>query len=343
MKIQQSLDIESVVSLLSGRSKFDGVELWHSRTRALSKAITFVENDPLLAPKLLSHPYLNLNEHKENNSRVIGITGLPGAGKSTMTNLIIRELRLKGKSVAIFAVDPSSAISGGAILGDRVRMQEHFKDRMVFIRSMGARGALGGVALATRSAIRLASVLEFDFILVETVGIGQSESEITNIADTTLLVLMPNSGDEIQLMKAGILQLANIYIINKCDLADPLRMMQELSENTVPVGENTWHPPVLKSSAAKSEGIKEIIDSILLHQEYESKNKLGKELRIKRLKKEILQNVIMLAEFKFKEEIEKIDPQEIKMLRKGSTTAMALAQKIFDKNIISESSKNENQ
>jgi LAO/AO transport system kinase len=144
-------------------------------------------------------------------------------------------------------------------------------------------------------------------------------------------------------MKAGILQLANIYIINKCDLADPLRMMQELSENTVPVGENTWRPPVLKSSASKCEGIKEIIDSILLHQEYENKNKLGKEIRIKRLKKEILQNALMLAEFKFKNEIEKIDAQEIKMLSNGTTTAMFLAQKIFDKNIIFESGKNENQ
>jgi LAO/AO transport system kinase len=333
MKIKQTLDLESLVNLLSGKSCLENVDLWHSRIRALSKAISFVENDPLLAPKLLSHPGMKVDENKVTKTRVVGITGLPGAGKSTLTNLLVKELREQEKTVAVFAVDPSSSLSGGAILGDRIRMQDHFRDPQVFIRSMGARGALGGVARATRSSIRLATLLGFDYILVETVGIGQSESEITNIADTTLLVLMPNSGDEIQLMKAGILQLANIYIINKCDLSDPSRMIQEITENTATEKSEDWCPPVLKTSAANKEGIKQVIDDIFLHSEYENKNKIGKKLRFSRLRKEVLQNIIMMAELKFKEEVEQIPKDEIELLFNGMTTAMSLANVIYEKNI----------
>lgn len=333
MKIKQSIDLESLVEFLSGKSCLENVDLWLSRVRALSKAISFVENDPLLAPKLLAHPGIRVNTDKVTKTRVIGITGLPGAGKSSLTNLFIKEFRKQGKSVAVFAVDPSSSLSGGAILGDRIRMQDHFRDPQVFIRSMGARGALGGVARATRSSIRLATLLDFDYILVETVGIGQSESEITNIADTTLLVLMPNSGDEIQLMKAGILQLANIYIINKCDLSDPSRMIQEITENTATEKNEDWRPPVLKTSAANKEGIKQVIDSIFLHSDYENKNKIGKNLRFSRLRREVLQNIIMMAELKFKEEVEKIPKEEIELLFNGMTTAMSLANTIYEKNI----------
>ena len=332
MKIKQSIDLESLVNYLSGKTCLENVDLWHSRMRALSKAISFVENDPMLAPKLLSHPGIRTDDNV-TKTRVIGITGLPGAGKSTLTNLFVKELREQGKTVAVFAVDPYSTLSGGAILGDRIRMQDHFRDPMVYIRSMGSRGALGGVARATRSAIRLATVLDFDYILVETVGIGQSESEITNIADTTLLVLMPNSGDEIQLMKAGILQLATIYVINKCDLADPSRMIQEIKENTHPTQEEAWVPPVLKTSASAREGISEVIQSVFLHHDYENKNSIGKELRYLRLRKEVLQNVLMMAELKFKEDVEKISQNEIDSLFRGMTTAMSIANGIFEKNI----------
>lgn len=333
MKIKQSLDLESLVGLLSGKLCLENVGLWHSRIRALSKAISFVENDPILATKLLSHPGIKVDENKVTKTRVVGITGLPGAGKSTLTNLFVKELREQGKSVAVFAVDPSSSLSGGAILGDRIRMQDHFRDPQVFIRSMGARGALGGVARATRSAIRLATLLSFDYILVETVGIGQSESEITNIADTTLLVLMPNSGDEIQLMKAGILQLANIYIINKCDLSDPSRMIQEITENTATENIDDWRPPVLKTSAANRDGIKQVINEIFKHSDYENKNKIGKEMRFSRLRKEVLQNIMMMAEIRFKEDVEQIPKSEIELLFNGMTTAMFLANVIYKKGI----------
>ncbi|KAB8028537.1 methylmalonyl Co-A mutase-associated GTPase MeaB [Fluviispira multicolorata] len=333
MKIKHSIELNSLVELLIGKKTLPNVELWRSQIRALSKAITFVENDSLLAPKLLSHAGIIRTDNKSIKTRVIGITGLPGAGKSTLTNLLIKELRSRNKSVAVLAVDPSSSLTGGAILGDRIRMQDHFCDSKVFIRSMGSRGALGGVAKATRSAIRLATLLEFDFILVETVGIGQSESDIINIADTTALVLMPNSGDEIQLMKAGILQLANIYIINKCDLSDPSRMMQEIKENTMPPNKDDWCPPVLKTSATNKEGIEEIINSIFLHSEYEIKQNIGRKNRNERLRREVLQNILIMTELDFKTETDKIPDSEIEDLAHGKTTAMALAQLIYSKYI----------
>lgn len=334
MKINKEFDIDNLVSLLLGKSVLAGVDPWRSKVRALSKAITFVENDLFLSHKLLSHPELDFlrtteQTNKQSMTRVVGVTGLPGSGKSTLTNLFVKELRARNKTVAVLAVDPSSTISGGAILGDRVRMQDHFRDEHVYIRSMGSRGALGGVAKATRSAIRLACLLNFDFILVETVGIGQNESDIVNIADTTVLVLMPNSGDEIQLMKAGVLQLANIYVVNKCDLSDASRMVQELKENIPHSEENSWQPPVLKSSAAKEDGVQQIVEQFLAHAEYESKHPVGKVTKMNRAKKEILQSMMSLAEEKFLLALNNIDEREIEKLIEGKTTAMFLAKKIF--------------
>lgn len=329
MKISQTFQLDQLVQLLIGKTKIEGVDPWRSQIRALSKAITFVENDFFLSNQLLSHPLLNsLAENK--SPRVIGITGLPGAGKSTLTNLFVKELRAQNKTVAVLAVDPSSVLSGGAILGDRVRMQDHFRDEHVYIRSMGARGALGGVAKATRAAIRLAGLLNFDFILVETVGIGQSESDIVNIADTTVLVLMPNSGDEIQLMKAGVLQLANVYVVNKCDLADASRMVQELKDNIHPVDTNIWNPPVLKTSASKHEGISDVIEQFNVHAEYEKTHPVGKQIKINRAKKEVLQSMLSLVEEKFLQDLEKVDSIEYEKLLLGQTTAVFLAKKILN-------------
>ena len=328
MRVFQSVQVDELVDLLLGETVLPGVSPWRSQIRALSKSITFVENDVFLSHKLLSHPKLS-SLNKKTGTRIIGMTGLPGAGKSSLTNLIVKELRSQNKSVAVLAVDPSSSLSGGAILGDRVRMQDHFHDEHVFIRSMGARGALGGVAKSTRSAIVLASLLNFDFILVETVGIGQSESEIINLADTTALVLMPNSGDEIQLMKAGVLQLANIYIINKCDLSDASRMVQELKENTSHSNEEAWKPPVLKSSASRNEGIDEIIDAFLKHAEFEIQHPVGRSIKLNRAKKEILQSMILLTEEKFEVLLNSMDEKEVDKLVEGKTTAFYLAKNLL--------------
>lgn len=324
MKIKQNINVEELVDFLIAQKTLPHVDAWHSQVRALAKAITFIENDPLLAQQLLSHHKLK-NRMAKNPSRVVGITGLPGAGKSSLTNLFVQSFREQNKSVAVLAVDPSSAVSGGAILGDRVRMQDHFHDEKVFIRSMGARGALGGVARATRSAIRLAALLGFDYILVETVGIGQSESEIVSIADTTLLVLMPHSGDEIQLMKAGVLQLANIYVVNKCDLADASRMIQELKENVRPADSHAWNPPVLKASAAEHSGVSEILKSIEAHAEFEQKHPAGQSMKLQRVKQEILQNAWGVLEHNLRTQLEQWPQSALEEVLLGESTAMSAA------------------
>ncbi|MBX9703390.1 MAG: methylmalonyl Co-A mutase-associated GTPase MeaB [Silvanigrellaceae bacterium] len=326
MRVQKSVSLDSLCEMLTGLKQQEGIDPWRSKLRALSKAISFVENEPHFAPELLSHSLL---QNLSSKGRIVGITGLPGAGKSSLTNLIIKELRAVQKSVAVFAVDPSSSQSGGALLGDRIRMQEHFQDPQVYIRSQGARGALGGVARATRNSIRLASLLGFDYILVETVGIGQSESEIIDIADTSILVLMPHSGDEIQLLKAGILQLANIYIINKCDLGDPSRMVQEIEENTMPTDPGQWIPRVLKTSTLDSSGIERLVAAFLEHEEFELKQPKGNKNAVERVKKEILQNLLILMENEYKPCIEKLNEKILNDVFYGKVTAMMVAKSMI--------------
>lgn len=246
---------------------------WPHRIRALSKAITLIENNPssttqiVEALKTHQKQAQNLsNEDSKKQTQVIGLTGYPGAGKSTLVNLLIKKFRSQNKKVAVLAVDPSSSLTGGAVLGDRIRMQEHFKDDQVFIRSMSARGELGGLSQAAAGAIELMKFLGFDYIIVETVGVGQSESEIIKIADTVLLVLLPHTGDEVQFMKAGILQLAHIFIINKSDLSDPYRMVAELEDNEV--HKDGWKVPVICTSAANQQGLDDLILALENHKKF---------------------------------------------------------------------------
>jgi LAO/AO transport system kinase len=324
MRVSHHVNVNQLVARLLGSEVQPEVAPWRSQLRALSQAITFVENDPFLSHEFLAHPLL-FSAQPAKRTRVIGLTGLPGSGKSSLTNLLISQFRAQNKTVAVLAVDPSSALSGGAILGDRVRMQDHFKDEGVFIRSMGARGALGGLSKSTRAAVRLIGLLNFDVLLLETVGIGQSESDIVHIADTTVLVLMPNSGDEIQLMKAGVLQLANIYVVNKCDLADPSRMIQELKENFSHVSLGEWLPPVLRASASQNQGLEEIASQIWSHRDYEESHPLGRQVQLDRARKEVLQSMLSLAEEKFQDELSKRSNEEFEPLLAGKTTAFYLA------------------
>jgi LAO/AO transport system kinase len=329
MIIQRTLDVSQLTKQLTGESLVEGMsDAWRSRVRALSRAITFLENDPLLAMSVLGNAQF---ETSASPSRVIGLTGLPGAGKSSLTNLMVRSLRKAGKTVAVLAVDPSSPLSGGAVLGDRVRMQEHFRDPGVFIRSMGSRGALGGVARSTRGAVRLAGILGFDAIIVETVGIGQSESEIVELADTTVLVLMPNSGDEVQLMKAGVLQLADIYVINKSDLASPARMMNELHENTAPSDPEAWCPAILPTSATNEEGIDKLVAAIQSHAAYEQTHPKGLEVRKQRAIKEILRALHNVIEPDFLQAIEKVPAEQLNEVVAGRRPALAIAYELAQK------------
>lgn len=329
MIIHRTVDAKKLAQQLTGELLVEGMDdPWRSKVRALSKAITFVENDPLLAMNIFGTAQMG---HQAADSRVIGLTGLPGSGKSSLTNLIVRSLRKSGKTVAVLAVDPSSPLSGGAVLGDRVRMQEHFRDPGVFIRSMGSRGALGGVARSTRSAVRLAGLLGFDRIIVETVGIGQSESEIVELADTTVLVLMPNSGDEVQLMKAGVLQLADLFVINKADLADPARMINEIHENTATNDPDAWMPRVLATSAANNEGVDQLIEAIEQHAAFEKTHPKGFELRKERAIREILRALHSVIDSDFMEAISSLPPGKLRDVVEGKRPALAIAHELAKK------------
>jgi LAO/AO transport system ATPase len=235
-----------------------------SDKRAVARLISLVENDsPLLrevAAALAPHG---------GHARVVGLTGAPGVGKSTTTSALVGALRDAGKTVAVHAVDPSSPFSGGALLGDRVRMQDHATDEGVFIRSMASRGQLGGLSAAVPQALRVLDAAGCDIILVETVGVGQAEVEIASLADTTLLVLAPGMGDGIQAAKAGIIEIADVFVVNKADrdgadqVARDLRYMQSLGGRHSSAG--AWRPPIVKTSAARNEGIADLLAAIDKH------------------------------------------------------------------------------
>lgn len=201
-------------------------ELWRrfqeGDPRALARALTLVESGHPAGRELLKRV------RGKGRAKVVGVTGSPGAGKSTLTDRLILEARKRGERVAVLAVDPSSPFSGGAILGDRIRMMRHHQDPGVYIRSMASRGALGGLAGATVAALSLLEAFGFDRIFVETVGVGQSEVDIARVADTTLLVLTPAAGDAVQAFKAGVMEIADVFAVNKFDLPGGERIVQEL-------------------------------------------------------------------------------------------------------------------
>jgi len=223
------------------------------------------------------------------NARIVGITGSPGVGKSTSTSALIKELRSSGQRVGVLAVDPSSPFSGGALLGDRVRMSEHALDPEVYIRSMASRGHLGGLSWTTPQALRVLDAAGCDVILVETVGVGQSEVEIAGLADTTLVLLAPGMGDGIQAAKAGILEIGDVYVVNKADrdgadqVRRDLRGMLALAERP----EGSWTPPIVTTTASKGEGAADVVEAIDAHHEWlASSGELAKR-RTRRAREEI--------------------------------------------------------
>ena len=244
---------------------------------ALARAISIVENRAPGWSDLLKA----LFQHS-GRARIIGLTGAPGAGKSTLVDQLARHYRRENQTVGIIAVDPTSPYSGGAILGDRIRMQEHFSDPGIYIRSMATRGALGGLARATADVATVLDASGRELILIETVGVGQDEVDVVRLADITVVILVPGMGDDVQSIKAGIMEIADIFVINKSDYegADrverEIRALQSLAERS-----DRWTPPIVKTVASEGQGIAELAGAIRSYEGYLEKENLVLEHQIR--------------------------------------------------------------
>ncbi|MFQ5819737.1 MAG: methylmalonyl Co-A mutase-associated GTPase MeaB [Candidatus Heimdallarchaeota archaeon] len=230
--------------------------------RAIGKLITLVENNAARSSEIMKliHPHTG-------HAHIVGITGAPGSGKSTLVGQLAHEYRRQDKTIGIVAVDPTSPFTGGALLGDRVRMQDLSTDRGVFIRSLASRGALGGLSRATDNVIKILDAVGKDVILVETVGAGQSEIEIMNIAYTVVIVTGPGQGDEIQTLKAGILEIGHIFVANKADLQGIEELVSNLQEMLRYAG-GDWKPPIVKTIALDGTGVGDLLEAIERHSSY---------------------------------------------------------------------------
>lgn len=279
--------------------------------RAIARVISQIENDPEHYEAILEeiYPYTG-------NAYLVGLTGPPGAGKSSLLNELIANLRSHGLTVGVLAVDPTSPFTGGAILGDRVRMTRHTLDEGVFIRSMGSRGNLGGLSRATKDAIWVLDAAGYDVIVVETVGVGQAELEIMHVVDSVTLVLNPHAGDIVQVFKAGIMEIADVFVINKADLPGAKRLKKEIEDLLqLSKAKQDWCPPVVETIATESKGIEQWWHQLKTHQQYlircgkwqkRRKRRLEREVRewIEKLLQERLEN--WWGEPKWQRELEEV-------------------------------------
>jgi len=271
-------------------------QVLEGNTRAIARAITHIENDHPDRETLVDDLYVY-----GGKAMVLGLTGPPGSGKSTLLNLIIRRERAQGNKVAVIAVDPSSPFSGGAILGDRLRMQRHSTDDGVFIRSMASRGHLGGVAGATGDVIKVLDAAGFDVVIIETIGVGQTEIDIVEMADMVLLVLVPGLGDEIQALKAGVSEIGDIFMINKSDRDDAAKVRAEVEYvlHLKMSAEDTETNPIIMTSALEDSGLDELQQSI---RDYYQKLRLNGRLEQKR-KNRIAREMKLILSAKVREHV----------------------------------------
>ncbi len=271
------------------------------RGRAIGRAISEVERDSGAVPEIL-----RLLFPRTGRARILGVTGPPGAGKSTLVQRLAQAYRKQGRTVGIVAVDPSSPFTGGAILGDRIRMAEIYTDPGVFIRSMATRGALGGLARATSDAVDVLDAGGFETILVETVGVGQDEVDVVRAADTVAVVLVPGLGDDIQAIKAGILEIADVFIVNKAEregadrAAAELAMMLDLSPG------KAWRPPIVRTTAPSGAGVPEVLRALSAHGEHLAATGEGLRRRAIRARSRLL----ALLEERFRRAVEARAPEQ---------------------------------
>ncbi|MEJ5228756.1 MAG: methylmalonyl Co-A mutase-associated GTPase MeaB [Pseudothermotoga sp.] len=270
--------------------------------KKIARLISTIENDPRSAAKILS-------ELPTHRSKVIGFTGSPGVGKSSLIDRVVKQIRAGDFSAAVIAVDPSSPFSMGAFLGDRIRMRQHFLDEKVFIRSIASRGALGGLSDAVFDIVRLLESVGFDYVLVETVGVGQSETEISKLADVTVLILSPGFGDDVQMLKAGVMEIADIYVVNKSDLPDSATLYSQLLAFASLAGKS--ESCICRTSAHLQHGVEELLERIeKLWKEFDANGTL--ETRRKRRTKHHAEHILrkILQETIDKVQIETADPYD---------------------------------
>ncbi len=250
--------------------------------RSIARLITMVENESASSVDIMRPIYT-----RSGKAHLIGVTGSPGAGKSTLLDKLITNISRSGLSIGVIAVDPSSPFTGGAVLGDRLRMQNHSLDPDVFIRSMGTRGSLGGVSRGTYEAAMILDACGKDVVLIETVGVGQSEIDIMKIADTVVLVLVPGMGDDIQIMKAGIMEIADIFIVNKSDRDGSERIVREVNMMLDLQGEKPWRPPVIPTIAENGDGVDMAAKAISDHRTFLERSSEGQRRKLARARLEV--------------------------------------------------------